>query len=68
MNNFFFFLSISQKFKFLLSLFFFLKQKIRLKQRAAQMRSRHSTDVLRTPSARRARRSLRSGYAFAHQV
>lgn len=34
----------------------------------AQMRSRQSTDVLRTPSARRARRSLRSGYAFAHQV
>lgn len=32
-----------------------------------QMRSRHSSDVLRTPSARRARRSLRSGYAFAHQ-
>lgn len=32
-----------------------------------QLRSRHSSDVLRTPSARRARRSLRSGYAFAHQ-
>ncbi|CAD7087028.1 unnamed protein product [Hermetia illucens] len=44
-----------------------LSDKIRLKQRAAQIRSRQSTDVLRTPSARRARRSLRSGYAFAHQ-
>ncbi|XP_018319213.1 probable phospholipid-transporting ATPase IM isoform X3 [Agrilus planipennis] len=40
---------------------------IRLKQRMAQMRSRQSQDVLRTPSARRARRSIRSGYAFAHQ-
>lgn len=38
-----------------------------MKQRQAQIRSRQSTDVLRTPSARRARRSLRSGYAFAHQ-
>ncbi|XP_059621420.1 phospholipid-transporting ATPase ID isoform X2 [Phlebotomus argentipes] len=44
-----------------------LSDKVRLKQRMAQMRSRQSTDVLRTPSARRARRSLRSGYAFAHQ-
>lgn len=44
-----------------------LSDKIRLKQRAAQLRSRQSNDVLRTPSARRARRSLRSGYAFAHQ-
>lgn len=40
---------------------------IRMKQRMSQLRSRHSSDVLRTPSARRARRSLRSGYAFAHQ-
>jgi hypothetical protein len=30
-------------------------------------RSRQSQDVLRTPSARRTRRSIRSGYAFAHQ-
>lgn len=45
-----------------------LSDKVRLKQRMAQIRSRQSTDVLRTPSARRARRSLRSGYAFAHQV
>lgn len=40
---------------------------VRLKQRMAQMRSRQSQDVLRTPSARRVRRSIRSGYAFAHQ-
>lgn len=39
-----------------------------MKQRLAQIKSRQSTDVLRTPSARRTRRSLRSGYAFAHQV
>lgn len=32
-----------------------------------QVRSRQSQDVLRTPSTRRARRSIRSGYAFAHQ-
>ncbi|EAT43035.1 AAEL005495-PA, partial [Aedes aegypti] len=44
-----------------------LSDKIRVKQRLAQLRSRQSSDVLRTPSARRARRSLRSGYAFAHQ-
>ncbi|XP_062558689.1 phospholipid-transporting ATPase ID isoform X2 [Armigeres subalbatus] len=44
-----------------------LSDKIRAKQRLAQLRSRQSNDVLRTPSARRARRSLRSGYAFAHQ-
>lgn len=30
-------------------------------------RSHKSQDVLRTASARRSRRSLRSGYAFAHQ-
>jgi hypothetical protein len=30
-------------------------------------RSRQSQDILRTPSARRTRRSIRSGYAFAHQ-
>lgn len=40
---------------------------IRLKHRLAQIRSRQSNDVLRTPSARPSRRSLRSGYAFAHQ-
>ncbi|XP_055538979.1 phospholipid-transporting ATPase ID isoform X4 [Wyeomyia smithii] len=44
-----------------------LSDKIRVKQRQALLRSRQSNDVLRTPSARRARRSLRSGYAFAHQ-
>ncbi|CAG9815317.1 unnamed protein product [Phaedon cochleariae] len=44
-----------------------LSDRVRLKQRMAQVRSRHSQDVLRTPSARRARRSIRSGYAFAHQ-
>jgi hypothetical protein len=30
-------------------------------------RSRQSQDILRTPSTRRTRRSIRSGYAFAHQ-
>ncbi|XP_017777528.1 PREDICTED: probable phospholipid-transporting ATPase IM isoform X2 [Nicrophorus vespilloides] len=44
-----------------------LSDRVRLKQRVATMRSRQSQDVLRTPSARRARRSIRSGYAFAHQ-
>ncbi|KAK0157633.1 hypothetical protein PV328_011346 [Microctonus aethiopoides] len=44
-----------------------LSERVRLKQRLAQMRSRHSQDILRTPSTRRTRRSLRSGYAFAHQ-
>lgn len=44
-----------------------LSGRVRLKQRMAQVRSRQSQDVLRTPSARRARRSIRSGYAFAHQ-
>lgn len=44
-----------------------LSDRVRLKQRMASMRSRQSQDVLRTPSARRARRSIRSGYAFAHQ-
>ncbi|CAH1166769.1 unnamed protein product [Phyllotreta striolata] len=44
-----------------------LSDRVRLKQRMAQMRTRHSLDVLRTPSARRVRRSIRSGYAFAHQ-
>ena len=44
-----------------------LSDRVRLKQRLAQLRSRHSQDILRTPSTRRARRSIRSGYAFAHQ-
>uniref|UniRef100_A0A182NRB6 Phospholipid-transporting ATPase n=1 Tax=Anopheles dirus TaxID=7168 RepID=A0A182NRB6_9DIPT len=44
-----------------------LPDKIRMQQRLALLRSRQSSDVLRTPSARKARRSLRSGYAFAHQ-
>ncbi|XP_016845429.1 probable phospholipid-transporting ATPase IM isoform X4 [Nasonia vitripennis] len=44
-----------------------LSDRVRLKQRLAQMRSRQSQDILRTPSTRRTRRSLRSGYAFAHQ-
>lgn len=45
-----------------------LSDKIRYKRKMAQIKSRQSNDTLRTPSARRARRSLRSGYAFAHQV
>lgn len=44
-----------------------LSDKIRLK-RKIQLRTRHSNDTMRTPSSKRARRSLRSGYAFAHQV
>ncbi|XP_046608666.1 probable phospholipid-transporting ATPase IM isoform X4 [Neodiprion virginianus] len=44
-----------------------LSDKVRLKQRLAQLRSRQSQDIMRTPSTRRTRRSLRSGYAFAHQ-
>ncbi|KAL3278639.1 hypothetical protein HHI36_016178 [Cryptolaemus montrouzieri] len=44
-----------------------LTDRVRLKQRVDQVRSRQSQDVLRTPSTRRARRSIRSGYAFAHQ-
>lgn len=31
------------------------------------LRLRQSEDTLRTPSARKARKSIRSGYAFAHQ-
>lgn len=45
-----------------------LADKIRYMRKIAKLRLRHSNDVLRTPSAKRARRSLRSGYAFAHQV
>ncbi|XP_058803142.1 phospholipid-transporting ATPase ID isoform X4 [Phymastichus coffea] len=44
-----------------------LSDRVRLKQRLVQIRSRQSQDILRTPSTRRTRRSLRSGYAFAHQ-
>lgn len=44
-----------------------LSDRVRLKQRMAKVRSRQSQDVLRTPSARKVRRSIRSGYAFAHQ-
>ncbi|KAL0270682.1 UNVERIFIED_CONTAM: hypothetical protein PYX00_008008 [Menopon gallinae] len=46
-----------------------LSDRVRLKQRlaAAKFRSRSTQDVLRTPSVRRTRRSIRSGYAFAHQ-
>ncbi|KAK6631413.1 hypothetical protein RUM44_005940 [Polyplax serrata] len=46
-----------------------LSDRVRLKQRLAALkfRSRSSQDVLRTPSVRRTRRSIRSGYAFAHQ-
>lgn len=45
-----------------------LADKIRYKRKVMKLRIRQSNDVLRTPSAKRARRSLRSGYAFAHQV
>ena len=44
-----------------------LSDRVRLKQRLVQMRTRQSQDIARTPSTRRTRRSLRSGYAFAHQ-
>lgn len=45
-----------------------LVDKIRLK-RKLQKKSKSSEDVSRTPSAaKRPRRSLRSGYAFAHHV
>ncbi|XP_067642213.1 phospholipid-transporting ATPase ID isoform X2 [Eurosta solidaginis] len=45
-----------------------LTDKIRLKCRVStRSRQRQSNLVMRTPSARKARRSLRSGYAFAHQ-
>jgi phospholipid-translocating ATPase len=43
-----------------------LADKIRMKQRQSkQVRSK--PEMLRTPSARRSRRSLRSSYAFAHE-
>ncbi|CAL4082603.1 unnamed protein product, partial [Meganyctiphanes norvegica] len=46
-----------------------LSDKARMKQRrdAKTASKRTDRDLLRTPSARRSRRSLRSGYAFAHQ-
>ncbi|XP_076059333.1 ATPase phospholipid transporting 8B isoform X2 [Oratosquilla oratoria] len=46
-----------------------LSDKARFKQRReAKMASKRSEhDMMRTPSARRSRRSIRSGYAFAHQ-
>lgn len=44
-----------------------LADKIRLK-RKLEKNSKSSVDTTRTPSAKRARRSLRSGYAFAHHV
>lgn len=53
---------------FLLISYTSIEFQIKMKHRLAQIKSRQSTDVLRTPSARRTRRSLRSGYAFAHQV
>ncbi|XP_055909383.1 phospholipid-transporting ATPase ID isoform X2 [Eupeodes corollae] len=44
-----------------------LSDKIRYKQRAAQLKLRQGTHIQRVTSSRRGRRSLRSGYAFAHQ-
>lgn len=46
-----------------------LSDKVRFKQRHdAKMASKRTEhDMMRTPSARRSRRSIRSGYAFAHQ-
>lgn len=44
-----------------------LADKIRMKQRETKL-SRSRPEMLRTPSARRSRRSLRSSYAFAHEV
>lgn len=44
-----------------------LVDKIRLK-RKMQKKTKSIENTTRTPSARRARHSLRSGYAFAHHV
>lgn len=44
-----------------------LANKIRMKQRQSKQ-IRMKPEMLRTPSARRSRRSLRSSYAFAHEV
>ncbi|XP_073977771.1 ATPase phospholipid transporting 8B isoform X2 [Rhodnius prolixus] len=52
---------------FFVDVFPTLSDRVRLKQRLASIRSRQSHDMLRTPSARKARRSIRSGYAFSHQ-
>ncbi|CRK86707.1 CLUMA_CG000540, isoform A [Clunio marinus] len=43
-----------------------LADKIRMKQRKTKS-TRSKPEMLRTPSARRSRRSLRSSYAFAHE-
>lgn len=51
---------------FFMDIFPSLADRIRLKQRLASIRSKQSSDILRTPSARKARRSIRSGYAFSH--
>uniref|UniRef100_A0A146MAI4 Phospholipid-transporting ATPase n=1 Tax=Lygus hesperus TaxID=30085 RepID=A0A146MAI4_LYGHE len=52
---------------FFIDVFPTLSDRVRLKQRMTKVRSRSSGDILRTPSARKARRSIRSGYAFSHQ-
>ncbi|XP_014251342.1 phospholipid-transporting ATPase ID [Cimex lectularius] len=52
---------------FFIDVFPSLSDRVRLKQRLASIRSRQSQDILRTPSARKTRRSVRSGYAFSHQ-
>lgn len=44
-----------------------LADKIRMKQKM-QLRTKNDDDTSRRPSAKRGRHSLRSGYAFAHQV
>ncbi|KAH8416427.1 hypothetical protein KR222_003200 [Zaprionus bogoriensis] len=52
---------------YLLDVYPSLSDKIRQKS-LKKPHSRVSSDVRRTPSSRRGRRSVRSGYAFAHQV
>lgn len=44
-----------------------LADRIRMQQRQSKL-SRSKPTMVRTPSARRSRRSLRSSYAFAHEV
>jgi phospholipid-translocating ATPase len=44
-----------------------LAARLRHQQQVVKKKSQQSTDHLRAPSTRRARRSIRSGYAFAHQ-
>lgn len=51
---------------FFIDVFPSLSDRIRLKQRLASIRTKQTQDILRTPSARKARRSIRSGYAFSH--